>query len=294
MKPKSDFLGACQFMDSVQNCAAMGTPRLANKYRTALITGASSGLGLAFARMLANEGVKVSGTTRDPSREGLDPGINWIGMEGNSMVQVDHFVEKHKQLLSSIDILINNAGSSYFSRESPNIKDLSSGQQNLLYGTPVRLTQEALAGMRRREFGAIVNVSSLAALFPLPYMAGYSAGKAGLSAYTQGLMIVEKDAGVTLIDFQAGDYKTAFNANIRKDEITEDKMQRVWNRLEENMLSSPEPERAARDLRRALIKGRSGIVRSGGFFQSRFAPFGMRLLPSSLVRKAIRSYYGIG
>lgn len=271
----------------------MGTSQLATKFSSALITGASSGLGLAFARMLLAEGLTVYGTTRDPERSGLDPQIQWLKMEGGSAAQVNCFIQDHQQLLTEVDILINNAGSSYFSRESSLITEAFERQQNLLYGTPVRLTQTVLEAMRGRGSGAIVNISSLAAIFPLPYMAGYSAGKAGLSSYTQGLMVVEADSGITLIDFQAGDYRTAFNANIGKGSIEGGGMEHAWKRLEENMQQSPQPEQAAKDLKHALLKGRSGIVRSGGFFQRCIAPLGQRLLPSSLLRTAIRKYYKI-
>jgi short-subunit dehydrogenase len=294
MKPKSDFLGACQFVDSIQHSAAMGTSSLGNKYRTALVTGASSGIGLAFARMLLKEGLTVYGTSRNPDRAELDKEIQWLRLEAGSRQAVDSFIEQHDKLLSSIDIFINNAGSSYFSRESTSISKVSEGQQILLLGTPIRLSQLFLDRMRSRGSGVIVNVSSLAAIFPLPFMATYSASKAGLSAYTQGLMLTERESGVVLIDFQAGDYRTGFNANILKGDLEDADMERVWDRLEENMRASPHPARAADDLRNALLNGRSRTIRSGGFFQSHLAPLGFRLLPARLVRSAIRKYYRIG
>ncbi len=294
MKPKSDFLGACQFVESIQSSACMGTSSLASNFKTALVTGASSGLGLAFARMLLKEGLTVYGTTRNPGSEGLDRDIRWLQFEGSAIEAVEHFTREQNTLLTSIDILVNNAGSGYYSKESSALKELALEQQMLLFWTPIQLTQMVLGSMRERGSGIIVNVSSLAALFPLPYMAGYSAAKAGLSAYTQGLMLVEKDSGITLIDFQAGDFKTAFNANIRRAQLEDANMERAWKRLEENLLASPAPELAAGDLRRALAKGRSRIIRSGGMFQSRIAPLGFRLLPTRLLHWAIRRYYQIG
>lgn len=271
----------------------MGNSALASRIKTALITGASSGLGLAFAKMLTEHGVEVYGTTRNPDRSGLDQKISWLELEASSIEKLREFANDHRKLLTRLDLLVNNAGSSYYSRESSSLSEICIDQQNLLLTAPMLLTQEVLEGMRARAAGTIVNVSSLAAVFPLPYMAGYSAGKAGLSAYTQGLMVAERGSGVSFIDFQAGDYKTSFNANIRKGAGTDEDMERAWQRLEQNMLNSPTAERAARDLKKALEKEYNGTIRSGGFFQSCVAPLGKRLLPDKLVRAGIRLYYRI-
>jgi short-subunit dehydrogenase len=272
----------------------MGTSGLASKYKTALVTGASSGLGKAFAKSLLDEGLLVYGTTRDPGQDGLNERVRWLELDGSSPEGLERFIQANTLMLREIDLLINNAGSSYFSKESPDIMQSVSDLQNLLLSTPVRLTQAALAGMRKRKRGAVVNISSLAALFPLPYMAGYSAGKAGLSGYTRSLILTERQSGVIIIDFQAGDYRTAFNRNIRQTGEKDPDMERAWMRLEANLANSPEPEQAAGDLLRALQAGKSRTLRSGGFFQRRIAPLGLRILPGALVIWAIRKYYRIG
>jgi hypothetical protein len=72
-----------------------------------------------------------------------------------------------------------------------------------------------------------------------------------------------------------------------------DTTRRVWARLDAMFSSSPPPERAAADLRRALLRNRSGIVRSGSFFQARVAPVLGRLVPSSLMRRGTAAYFGV-
>jgi short-subunit dehydrogenase len=147
--------------------------------------------------------------------------------------------------------------------------------------------------MRERRRGTIVNVSSLAGAFPLPYLAAYTAAKAGLSGFTQSLMLTERGTGVRLIDFQPGDFRTAFNkAMARATELTP-REQQAWAHLEQHLQAAPPPERAARDLLKALGKRRDGIVRSGGFFQTHVAPLGLRLLPRVWLLGIIRRYYGI-
>jgi hypothetical protein len=69
-------------------------------------------------------------------------------------------------------------------------------------------------------------------------------------------------------------------------------LQPYWRALEANLEASPGPELAARDLRRALARGRSGTIRSGGFFQSRLAPWLAGLAPESWRRAAQTRYFG--
>jgi short-subunit dehydrogenase len=267
---------------------------LSGTYPTALVTGASSGIGKAFARRLLDEGVAVYGTTRNPASDGLDPRVQWLPFDGSSPEGVEGFVNAQAHLLSKVTILINNAGSSCFGKGSEIPFEIIRAQYCLLLEAPVRLTQVALQGMRARGKGTIVNVSSLAGIFPIPYMEHYSAAKAALSAYSQGLILTEKASGVTLIDFQAGDYNTAFNRNIARYGEMDSSQQRVWQRLERNIAAAPPPEQAAEDLVRALARQRSRTLRSGGFFQRCVAPLGPRLLPRRLLNALIRRYFHLG
>ncbi len=68
--------------------------------------------------------------------------------------------------------------------------------------------------------------------------------------------------------------------------------ERAWSALEAGLAAAPPPGKAACDLRRALLAGRSGVVRSGSFFQARLAPALARLFPRSWVRAATARYFG--
>jgi hypothetical protein len=102
-----------------------------------------------------------------------------------------------------------------------------------------------------------------------------------------------QETGVTVIDFRPGDYRTAFNQTMHVSAtLDHDWQRRLWQVLEHNLENSPEPERAARDLRAALQRGRSGVVRSGAFFQARLAPLLARLVPQGLRRASLAWYFG--
>ncbi len=267
---------------------------LSASYSTALVTGASSGIGRAVARQLHRAGLTVYGTTRDPDREGLDPDIRWLALEGATQDGWKGFARDNEHLLIKLDILVNNAGSSLYGRLEALPEEGPPEQFRLLLETPVGLVRAVLPGMRQRGRGAIVNVSSLAAVFPLPYMSTYSAGKAGLSGFTQSLILSEKGSGLVIIDFQPGDYRTAFNENMQAHGELSGATGRAWRRMEENLQAAPLPEKAAEDLVRRIAGGRSGTYRSGDFFQAVLAPMGIRLLPGRILLWAIGRYYQLG
>lgn len=270
---------------------AGSSPTLTTRYRTALVTGASSGIGAAVAKALLKEGMTVYGTARRPT--GTLPGLHEIAFEGRYPGSLTTFLEENSDLLRSIDILVNNAGAATFGDLLAGEEGSASEAVHLLLSAPMALCRAVLPGMRQRGSGAVVNVSSLASLFPLPYLAAYSAGKAGVSSFTQSQMLTEDHPGVIWIDLQLGDFRTAFNRAMRPEGPLAPEAAVVWERMEAHLAGGPDPDQAARDLLRHLRRGRSAVVRSGGFFQTTMAPLGVRLLPRKWLLAAIGRYYGL-
>jgi NAD(P)-dependent dehydrogenase (short-subunit alcohol dehydrogenase family) len=270
---------------------------LSDRFRTAFVSGAGSGLGEAFVQMLLDEGVKVWGTSRTPERLAKRSGFFPLQLELADVASIDLAWSKAEQASGGLDLLINNAGAAFFGSFAALPAEAWTRQLTILLDGPVRLTRLAYGAMSARGRGAIVNVTSLTIEFPMPYMTAYNAAKAALATFTESLAMEAKTAGVTLIDFRPGDYNTNFNAAARARGSTpesDDRSARAWARLEELLASAPRPARAARDLRRALSRGRPGVVRSGGFFQVVIAPLGNRLLPARIVRLLRGLYFRLG
>src|SRR5207253_3022317 len=107
----------------------------------------------------------------------------------------------------------------------------------------------------------------IAVELPLPFMSGYNVAKAALAAFSESLIVELKNAGITVIDFRPGDFRTDFNQTMQSVSPTAPASSlptaRAWRALENHLRAAPVPAQAAVDLRRALMQGRRGTVRSG-------------------------------
>ena len=144
-----------------------------NEGRTALITGASRGIGAAIAARLQADGLVVL----SPSSEALDL---------SSTVSIDTYLS---QLTDPIDILVNNAGINRLgSIDEISAKDFEDVIQINLLGH-FQLTQGLVKGMKARRYGRIVNISSIWSLVSRERRVTYSAAKAGLNGLTRALAL---------------------------------------------------------------------------------------------------------
>jgi NAD(P)-dependent dehydrogenase (short-subunit alcohol dehydrogenase family) len=277
--------------------------RVADRYRTAFVTGAAEGLGRAITEMLVAEGVRVWATSRELRR--LDPVVAAAGGRVTALAMDlsdpaacrAAWQTAAAQAGGVIDLLINNAGYGIFGEFGAVPAELWARQWSAMLAGTMELTQAAWNGWGAARRGALVNVSSLAAEFPIPFMSGYNVAKAGLSALSESLRFETRGRPVSVIDFRPGDYRTGFNRSMQHRSAPGQSLTgeaaTVWSRLDAILNASPSPVRAARDLRRALLRGRSGPVRSGRWFQAVLAPLYARLVPQSWVHRASVRYFGL-
>lgn len=258
-----------------------------------LVTGASSGIGKAIATSFLEQGWSVYGTSRNPTPGKLDQRVHWLAFDGSTPQGLEAFLKANGALLEQTDLLVNNAGSCRFGDNAVLPGEEAATEWHLLFTAPRELMRTVLPPMRRRGGGIIVNVTSLAAAFPLPGMSLYTAAKAALSSYTQSLQLTEDARRVRLVDLQPGDIRTGFNHAVSQDGTLREQEKRAWKKMEKLMENAPPPEQVARDLRKILGGKGHAVVRSGGFFQCRMAPLGIRFLPRSCLLRLIRRYYGI-
>jgi NAD(P)-dependent dehydrogenase (short-subunit alcohol dehydrogenase family) len=170
-----------------------------------LITGASSGIGLAIASYLAKKAYIVYGGSRSaPSNENFNV-VRLDVTDGESVKKaVDKIIDKEGRL----DILINNAGiGSMGAVEKTSLEDIKKSFEVNLFGV-VRMTQSVLPQMRKQQFGRIINMSTLGSMLGLPFRAFYSASKGAMDLMTESLRLETEKFGIGACTIHPGEVKT--------------------------------------------------------------------------------------
>jgi short-subunit dehydrogenase len=186
---------------------------------TALITGASAGIGTAIARELAARGhcVVLVARRRDKLQEVADGLTEEFGVRaeaiGCDLAKASsraRLPERIADLGLRVEVLVNNAGFATGGpfHESDPERELQ--QVRVLVEAPVALTAAFLPEMVRRGRGAILNVASTAGMQPLPYSAGYSAAKAHVLTFSEALHQELNGSGVTVTALAPGPVSTDF------------------------------------------------------------------------------------
>ena len=188
---------------------------------TVLITGASSGIGEAFARRFAEEGFDLILTARREERllalkTELDPDTTTVVPGDLSTSEgIDAFCESLAALDLEIDILVNNAGVLF----EETLEAMSQAQLDAMMSinmtAPARLIHKLLPAMKQRGSGRILNVASMAAFHPVAGMDLYAATKAFLLSLSESLAENLRGTGVSV---------TALCPGITRTESVNEKM----------------------------------------------------------------------
>ena len=179
------------------------------EYRTALVTGASSGVGAATARALRGRGLEVHMVAR--GRERLEPLAAELGAIAHALDLRDPAAIHRTFGALEVDVLVNNAGMGLgydggFLTLTP--EDIDAQLETNL-SAALHATRAVAPGMAQRRRGHVVNVTSISALYPIQF-ATYAAGKGGLHLFTQNLRIELKGTGVRVTEVAPGRTKTSF------------------------------------------------------------------------------------
>lgn len=163
--------------------------------RTAFVTGGSRGLGLLIARELVGRGAKVAISARDTDelaraeRQLRDDGGEVLTIEADMTMreEVEAAVQRVEQNFGPIDVLVNNAGTITVGPiETMTIDDYRNSINTHFWG-PYFASMAVLPQMKRRQFGRIVNISSIGGKISVPHLLPYSVGKFALTGFSEGL-----------------------------------------------------------------------------------------------------------
>jgi NAD(P)-dependent dehydrogenase (short-subunit alcohol dehydrogenase family) len=157
--------------------------------RAALVTGGSSGIGLAIARMLRDEGFDLTLVSRRPERieaAAAELGAAAVAANVAEAEECERIVAEHRDRFGRLDVLVNSAGIGILGR----VEELPAKSLDLQLDVNLRglfLVTQAAIPLLRESRGWIVNLASIAGTLPTPELATYGATKAAVIALTRSL-----------------------------------------------------------------------------------------------------------
>jgi uncharacterized protein len=243
--------------------------------KTALITGATSGLGFDFVKLFASDGYDLVLVSRNEQKMNeikksySNVNITVIAKDLSKENAAIEVYDEIKKTGLQIDMLVNNAGFG-LAGDFDQIDLLQQTEMlNLNINALTQLTHCFIPEMKQRKFGKILNVASTAAFQPLPKMAVYSASKAYVLSFSEAIAEELAGTGVTVTTLCPGATKTNFAAvaNVENTKM----FSRAMN-----------SEKVAKQAYDALLSGKRVVITGG--FNKTHAIFA-KLLPRKTVVK---------
>jgi short-subunit dehydrogenase len=251
---------------------------------TALVTGASSGIGAAYARLLAAEGYDLVLVARDAER--LDQlaselagqhGVEAAPLPADLATETGCAAVEARLRAATVDLLVNNAGISLNRSFLASSVDLEEHLLRLNVHAVMRLTLAVLPGMVERRRGDVINISSVSGFGAVMPGSTYPASKAWVINFTESIAQSVRPYGVRMLALCPGYTRTEFH-----------------QRAGINMAATPrwmwlQPDDVAREGLRDLRKGKLVSVPN---WKYKLAVLGMRHAPRRLLQAAARDTRG--
>jgi NAD(P)-dependent dehydrogenase (short-subunit alcohol dehydrogenase family) len=208
-----------------------------------IVTGGSSGLGLATAHLLHQQGNQVIITGRDPEKlkvatDIIGPGCEAVTLDMNNESTFADFVEDIVKKYGRIDSLVNNAG---INSKKPFLDVTDSDFDSIMKvntSAVFSLTREVVRHMVKNGIaGSVVNVSSMAAQYGIPYVISYTASKTAIDGMTRALAVELGPKGIRVNAVAPGFIKTPMSARALDNDP--DRKNKVLSRTPLGILGEP-------------------------------------------------------
>lgn len=268
---------------------------MASKELTAIVTGASGGIGEATVRALHAAGYRVFGTSRRSPAEPT-PDIEFLVCDVTSDASVQAAVSRVLSTTGRIDLLVNNAGVGLIAGAEESSLDQAKALFEVnLFGL-IRMTRAVLPTMRAQGSGRIVNISSIMGLIPAPFMALYAASKHAVEGYSESLDHEIRGAGIRVVLVEPAYTRTSFEGNVYQadQQLTEYQSARTNAErvMRKGMETADTPELVATAIVKAATERRPGRRYAAGRI-ARQVSLLRRLVPESAFDRSLRKQMGL-
>lgn len=262
-----------------------------------LITGASSGLGLAAAEYFAKKGFEIWGVSRRCEEKTTARGlghIHWIQMDVTQEESVRKAIQTILEQAGEIGTVLHCAGFGVGGAAEDVPADQALIQLDTNYLGVLRVNRALLPAMRKQGRGLVLVVSSVAGLISIPFQSHYSSSKYALEAYVEALRLECRAMGIKAALIEPGDTKTGFTG-ARKVFSPEDSPYRAQclrsiKKMEEDELNGKPAISVAKTADRLMRKKNPPVRRAVGW-QYRFLVGIKRVLPSRLIEWILALLY---
>lgn len=258
--------------------------------KVALVSGTSSGIGLSIANLLSKNGYKVYGLSRRKAESSL---FESVICDITDFLQVDNCLQQILSVEGQIDVLVNNAGRGISGAFEQIDQQNRRAEFELNYFALTNLCNKALPIMRQKGGGRIINISSLAAVFPIPYQSGYSASKYAVNGFSMALANEVRDFNIQVSVVMPGDTKTDFTkARVKvEDDDTYKKLNQSISKMERDEKNGMSSEKVAKTVLKLLKAKKQKAVVSVGF-KNKFLVFLCKILPNRIMLFVVKKIYG--
>jgi NAD(P)-dependent dehydrogenase (short-subunit alcohol dehydrogenase family) len=268
--------------------------------RVVLVTGASSGIGLACATYLAGQGLRVYGTSRRAvAGEVITGKVTLLAADVTGDASVDAVVQTVLEREGRLDILVNNAGMAIAGPVEDTSTAEAKRQFEVNFFGAFRVCRAVLPAMRSQRSGIIVNIGSIGGVVAIPYQSMYSASKFALEGMSEALRMEVRPFGIKVVIVQPGDHKTSLTENRHVAEKSgegsayQQKFAAALAQTARDEQNGPGPEKIARLVYAIVNKKNPRLRYTVGPVAQRAAALLKRLAPNSLMELVMRTYYGL-
>lgn len=258
-----------------------------------VITGASSGIGLATARFLAQKGFDVVGISRHPKKEEIFEGV---ACDLTDFIATEKALKDIANRKGKIDVLVNNAGMGIAGAvEHTPMADVQK-QFNLNVFALVNACRAVVPIMRAQGQGKIVNIASVAGVIPIPFQSFYSASKSAVIQFSLAFGLEVKNFGIKTSVVLPGDTKTSFTKNRIKNDVVSDehyqkRIEKSIEKMERDEQNGKPPQTVAKVILR-VINRKNPPARIAVGFGYKVIVFLEKILPTKLMLWVVKKIYG--